>query len=114
MENKPRMKMSRADRAKQFAPFSALKGLDEALRAKERITVEKAELSEEYSEDISRTLNMTETGDTVRVIFYSEGEYVSAEGIVTRIDKNSGQLWVVKKAIDFEDIYRIESSFQFL
>ncbi|MEG0919404.1 MAG: hypothetical protein RSA49_05055 [Anaerovoracaceae bacterium] len=31
MGNKPLVKMRRKDRAKQFAPFSALKGLEEAL-----------------------------------------------------------------------------------
>lgn len=31
-----RCKMSRADRAKQFAPFDALKGLKEAMKRKER------------------------------------------------------------------------------
>ena len=39
--------MSRQDRAKQFMPFAALKGYEEALRKKEKITVPKAELSEE-------------------------------------------------------------------
>ena len=31
-----RLKMSRADRAKQFMPFAALKGYPEALRKKEK------------------------------------------------------------------------------
>ncbi len=35
MPKKPSEKMSIEDRAKQFAPFSALKGLDEALKKKE-------------------------------------------------------------------------------
>lgn len=34
MENRP--KMSREDRAKQFMPFAALKGYQEALRKKEK------------------------------------------------------------------------------
>ena len=38
---------SRADRAKQFLPFDALKGLQEALREKEIENEEKKELSEE-------------------------------------------------------------------
>ena len=33
------------NRAKQFVPFAAVKGFEEALRAKERITVEKIENS---------------------------------------------------------------------
>ncbi len=32
MANKPKNKMSTADRAKQFMPFSALKGLEDALK----------------------------------------------------------------------------------
>ena len=35
------------DRAKQFMPFAALKGLPEALAAREKIIVPRAELSEE-------------------------------------------------------------------
>lgn len=35
MPKKPNAKMSIEDRAKQFAPFSALKGLDEALKETE-------------------------------------------------------------------------------
>ena len=42
-----RAKMDRAQRAKQFAPFAALKGFEEALREKERIIVPKVELYEE-------------------------------------------------------------------
>lgn len=36
MANKPRNKMPIEERAKQFMPFAALKGLPEALAAKER------------------------------------------------------------------------------
>ena len=36
--------MSRENRAKQFMPFAALKGLEEALEKKEKIVVPKAEL----------------------------------------------------------------------
>ena len=36
-----RTKMDRAQRAKQFAPFAALKGFEEALREKERIIIPK-------------------------------------------------------------------------
>ena len=44
-----RMKMSQADRAKQFMPFAALKGYDDALRAKEKVVVPRKELSEEMA-----------------------------------------------------------------
>ena len=57
MANKPKQKMPIADRAKQFMPFSALKGLEEALKTKERQIVDKKELSEELSRELSRNLS---------------------------------------------------------
>ena len=44
MVNRP--KMSREDRAKQFMPFDALKGLQEALREKEIEYEQRKELTE--------------------------------------------------------------------
>lgn len=41
MAGRPRTKMSIENRAKQFMPFAALKGLPDALAAKEKIVVEK-------------------------------------------------------------------------
>ena len=99
--------MSAADRAKQFMPFSALKGLDEALREKERMVVEKAELSEESAEDIDNALNLVEKGMYVNVVYYSDGEYVSAEGIVTAFDKIFRKMTVIKTEIEFDNIYKI-------
>ncbi len=111
MANKPRMKMLASDRAKQFMPFSALKGLDEALREKERIIVEKAELSEESADDIANALNLVEIGIYVRVVYFSDGEYVSTEGIVTALDKVFKKMTVVKTEIEFDDIYKISIDF---
>ena len=50
---KNRPKMSPADRAKQFMPFAALKGYEEALRKKELELEEKMkrETGEKYEED---------------------------------------------------------------
>ncbi len=108
MANKPRMKMSASDRAKQFMPFSALKGLDEALREKERVIVEKTELSEESAEDIANTLNLIEKGTYVQVVYFADGEYISAEGMVTAFDKVFRRMTVVKTEIEFDDIYRLD------
>lgn len=52
---KNRPKMSPAERAKQFMPFAALKGYEEALRKKEREMEEKmkTQVGERYGEDFS-------------------------------------------------------------
>ena len=52
------MTVNREDRAKQFAPFDALKGLQEELRKREeRLTrIQKRELSEETQAEIGKEL----------------------------------------------------------
>ena len=47
------------NRAKQFVPFAAVKGYEEALRAKEKIVVEKIELSEEKKEELDSKLHQS-------------------------------------------------------
>ena len=102
-----RGKMPRAERAKQFSRFAALKGLEEALKEKERVVVDRIELSEETGEALSYKLNQVERGMTVTVIYYSDGEYVSVEGRVTGVDTVFKVLTVVKTQIPFSDIYDI-------
>ena len=58
------------DRAMQFAPFAALKGYYDHIKAEERITQPMKELSEDDSEIISNTLNTLRAGMTVRVRYY--------------------------------------------
>ena len=48
--------MSRQERAKQFMPFAALKGYEDALRRKEKVTVPKAQLCPERQEELDRIL----------------------------------------------------------
>ena len=57
--------MSKSDRAKQFIPFDALKGLQEALREKEIEYTQKIDLAEEEIEKISEKLQSLEIGDNV-------------------------------------------------
>ena len=57
MAGRPRTKMSIENRAKQFMPFAALKGLPDALAAKEKIVVEKIELSSDMEEELNRKMH---------------------------------------------------------
>ena len=41
-----------SDRARQFLPFDALKGFNEAIRAKEKIVVPKVELSDDKKDEL--------------------------------------------------------------
>ena len=103
-----RGKMSREDRAKQFMPFAALKGYEEALRAKEKVIVPRMELSEEMTEELDRRLHQIRKNDIVTVVYYDGETYVKVTGMVSRLDVDARILKVVNQKIGFEDIGWIE------
>lgn len=107
MKSKERRKMPIEERAKQFAPFSPLRGLHEALRQMERVVVPKAELSEEKAEELNRALLQTQKGDMVTVVYYSEGEYVKVTGKVARLNLDEKFLQIVDTKILFVDLYSL-------
>ena len=102
--------MNREQRAKQFIPFDALKGLKEALLEKEEIRtrVEKKELTEEMKWKISRVLSSVSVGDVVRVNFYQAGHYIDIEAKVMGIDEIRRFIKLGDGIIYFSDIYRIK------
>lgn len=95
------------NRAKQFVPFAALKGYEQALRAKEKILVEKVELSEEKKQELDEKIHQIEKNDMITVIYFLKGEYIRLEGMVSRIDPDARVLKVVNTKIPFEDIYEL-------
>ena len=98
------------NRAKQFMPFAALKGYEEALRAKEKIVVSKVELSEEKKEELNRKLLQVRKNDIVTVVYFHKDEYLQMEGMVSRVDKDARVLKVVNTKIAFTDIYDLWGS----
>ena len=103
-----RGKMSKEDRAKQFMPFAALKGYEEALREKERIIVEKIELSEDRKEELDVKLHQVHKNDIITVVYYENGEYIQITGMVSRLDSTAKVIKIVNKKIDFDNIYDIQ------
>lgn len=108
MGHRPANKMSRQERAKQFMPFAALKGLPEALAKKERITVRKIELSECMAEELNSKFLQLEKGKMVSVTYYLQGEYVKITGLIVTIDYNYRVIRVVDTRIHFDDVIDIE------
>ena len=66
-------------RAKQFMPFAAVKGLDEALERKrrERMLVEKAALSPDMEEALNERISGLKRGTEVSISYYGAGEYIA-------------------------------------
>lgn len=108
MVSKPGNKMPIDERAKQFMPFAALRGLPDALAAKEKILVPKIELSPEMEEELDRRMHLLTKGTMATVIYFQEGEYIKITGLVARIDETSRLLQLVNTKIHFDDILQIE------
>lgn len=102
-----RYKMSREERAKQFMPFAALKGHTEALCMREKIVVDRRELSEEYKEELDRKLRQVRKNDIVTVVYFRNGEYLQMTGMVSKVDETARVLKVVNTKIGFEDLYEV-------
>ena len=103
-----RVKMDRADRAKQFMPFDALRGLKEALREKERNIVPKIELTDDRKEVLDYRLHQVKKLDIITVVYFHDQQYLKITGVVSRIDPIARILRIVNTKIDFDDIYDID------
>ena len=103
-----RQKMSMDKRAAQFLPFQAVKGLDEALRSKEKIVVEKPEYSEYMLEELDKKMHEVRKGRIITCIYYQKGEYIKLTGLVARFDEVARILQIVNNKIDFDNILDIE------
>lgn len=97
--------MDRANRAKQFMPFDALKGFREALAEKERVTVPKKELSEDRKAELDIKLREIHQMDVVTAEYFRNGEYLQVTGEVSGIDEISRMLKIAGMGIPLDDIY---------
>ena len=100
--------MPRVNRAAQFAPFDALKGLQEALRIKEfeHDKIFKLELSEEQAKEISKVLLKFEKGDFLEVTYFKDGYYLNEIG-PAKIIPEEGVLKVSENKINIDDIFGV-------
>ena len=93
-----------SNRAKQFVPFDALKGFQEALRKKEKMPVPRKELAEEKAEELNEKLKKLTTGKMITVVYYNDGEYIQLTGIVVKIEKNKKYLQMAEIIIPIDDL----------
>lgn len=100
--------LSRIERAKQFLPFDALKGLYVALHEKEVEHVDKYELSFEQKEEISEKLQLLRNGEIVIIKYYMNYNYNEIKGKVLYINPIKKVINVSKIEIPFVNIYNIE------
>lgn len=100
--------MSNNNRAKIFMPFDALKGFKEAIKEKERIVVEKKEMTEDLYEELNLEFKKIKKGSIVKVIYYSKDEYIEYTGMVSEVNESARYIKVVKEKISLDDILSIK------
>ncbi|MBQ4545886.1 MAG: YolD-like family protein [Oscillospiraceae bacterium] len=98
--SKKHPRMSRMNRAAQFAPFAALTGYEESIEETARLTDRRIELSEYEMEELNAKLNfiqehIKERPEVTITYFQPDerkegGEYVTVTGRVRRIDEVNG------------------------
>ena len=98
------------NRAAQFLPFDALKGLSEELRKREdrRTQVQRVELAEEHAAVVNEQLCGLQTGSQVEICFYYKGHYLTVEGTINKIVPQMKYLTMGTERINFGDIYGIK------
>ena len=103
--------VNKSERARQFLPFDALKGFKEAIKEKQRIVVNRKELTEDTLENLSYKFNQIKEGTIITIIHYDKFEYIKTEGFVSKIDLNNLYLMIVDKKIKIDNIYDITSDY---
>ena len=101
-----RAPMPRARRAKQFMPFDALRGLKEAIAAKERVIEPRRYPSEDAIAEINATLLGLHKGQIITVVYYGiyEQVYLQLTGPVTKVDSYWQNIQVGNTTIEFPEI----------
>ena len=101
--------MNRVDRAKQFLPFDALKGLHEELEAREEKMSRgpRHSLSEERMEELSTVLAHIYKGSQIQMTFYRAGHYYDLRGTVVNINVIYRYIQIGEEKIYFDDIYSL-------
>ena len=101
--------MTREQRAKQFMPFDAMKGLQEALRDREErhARVEKHEVSEEQQRENEAVIRRLKKGSAVSVSCYRDFHDVTVSGQITALDICRRILKIEEDIVCFDDIYSI-------
>lgn len=102
------MSMKRQDRAKQFMPFAALKGYEEALRQRENSAEPRIVPGEDRAEELDRKLRSLSEGSFIRVRHYRRRCYVTTEGVVDSIMDYKRKLRIGSEEIKYSDIVELE------
>lgn len=120
-----RPSMPVSDRAKIFMPFAALKGYEDAIEEKKKLTVGRIELAEGKKEELDKKLQMLfellslgqKPKVTIRYFIIDKkasleegkevGNYFDMYGTVSKVDLIFEQIKIMERIIDLKDVFEI-------
>ena len=101
--------MARIDRAKQFAPFSALKGLESAIEKKRLAASVRRIPTEREARILNDRLTRLSAGERVYVMYYTKKGYIKRSIPVYDVDLTRRAILTDGEYIYFDDIYAIKT-----
>lgn len=96
-----------AQRAKQFSPFAALKGLEETLYERNIRPDERIFLGEDAAEELNKTLCMLRTQDYVSCLYYKAGKRLRVEGVVEKIFDYEREIKISGRLVGIDSIIEL-------
>lgn len=101
--------MTREERAKQFMPFDAMKGLKEALldREEKHSRVMRHEITEEEKKKNSEVFLSLKKYELVSIAYFSNFHDIKKDGRITEINLPFRYIRLNDEKIMFENIYSI-------
>jgi len=106
---RPAEKMPLSQRAKQFAPFDALKGFKEAIQDVNYQTelVDRIILSEDQLDKLDEIAHSLNKGERITITYYHKGRYLKLSGIFTRVDEIEKVMVMAGEVFRLDDIIEI-------
>ena len=99
--------MTGKEMAKIYAPYAALKGFGDYIRAAEHETAERRILGEDAAAELNRQLQSVGIGDIIAVTYYLVDNYAEAFGKVKKIDLDERVIQIGGMRIPIEDILSV-------
>lgn len=97
-----------SERAKQFMPFSALKGYDSSIKTFDGVKEEKRVLSDEDEAELNEIIRGLKKGEVIKAVFWNGSHYETIVGAVSGVDFVQKRLSIVRTHIFFSDISSLE------
>jgi len=100
--------MNGKDSAKQYLPYAALKGYDDAVHEMDGCSCSMRLWGQDRAEELDTQLRDVSKGDRVRIVSYRNGGEYTTTGYVTELDLFGRALKIGSDRIPFNCIYSIE------